>query len=136
MNYVGLMGRLTRDPELKQTASGKKYCRFSIAVKKDFVKDGVDFINCVAWDNRAETIARFFSKGHRIVVQGRINTGSYEVNGEKRTSFDVVVSQIDFVEPQGYQPSNSNGSFSQPEPEYSGNDDMEDDGPLDEEFPF
>lgn len=75
MNYVGLMGRLTRDPELKQTSSGKSYCRFSIAVKKEFVKDGVDFINCVAWDKRAEFIANYFGKGQRILVQGRINVG-------------------------------------------------------------
>ena len=107
MNYVGLMGRLTRDPELKQTSSGKSYCRFSIAVKKEFVKDGVDFINCVAWDKRAEFIANYFGKGQRILVQGRINVGSYEVNGEKRNSFDVVVDRAEFIETQ----SNSGSSF-------------------------
>ena len=98
MNYVGLMGRLTKDPELKQTSSGKTYSRFSIAVKKDFVKDGVDFINCVAWDKRAEFIANYFKKGQKILIQGRINTGTYEVNGEKRTSFDIVVDKADFIE--------------------------------------
>ena len=107
MNYVGLMGRLTRDPELKQTSSGKSYCRFSIAVKKEFVKDGVDFINCVAWDKRAEFIANYFGKGQRILVQGRINVGTYEVNGEKRNSFDVVVDRAEFIETQ----SNSGSSF-------------------------
>ena len=131
MNYVGLMGRLTRDPELKQTSSGKSYCRFSIAVKKEFVKDGVDFINCVAWDKRAEFIANYFGKGQRILVQGRINVGTYEVNGEKRNSFDVVVDRAEFIE----TPSNSGSSFDQnTDPnDYIDTVDDPDDG---EDFPF
>jgi len=131
MNYVGLMGRLTRDPELKQTSSGKSYCRFSIAVKKEFVKDGVDFINCVAWDKRAEFIANYFGKGQRILVQGRINVGSYEVNGEKRNSFDVVVDRAEFIETQ----SNSGSSFDKNTDtnDYIDTVDDPDDG---EDFPF
>lgn len=131
MNYVGLMGRLTRDPELKQTSSGKSYCRFSIAVKKEFVKDGVDFINCVAWDKRAEFIANYFGKGQRILIQGRINVGSYEVNGEKRNSFDVVVDRAEFIETQ----SNSGSSFDKNADtnDYIDTVDDPDDG---EDFPF
>ncbi|WP_067140338.1 single-stranded DNA-binding protein [Oceanivirga salmonicida] len=131
MNYVGLMGRLTRDPELKQTSSGKSYCRFSIAVRKEFVKDGVDFINCVAWEKTAENISNFFSKGQRILIQGRINTGTYEVNGEKRTSFDIMVQKFDFIE-------NSANSSSQGQTYTSTNDNnnMEDDTLDDDEFPF
>lgn len=131
MNYVGLMGRLTRDTELKQTSSGKSYCRFSIAVKKEFVKDGVDFINCVAWDKRAEFIANYFGKGQRILVQGRINVGSYEVNGEKRNSFDVVVDRAEFIETQ----SNSGSSFDKNADtnDYIDTVDDPDDG---EDFPF
>lgn len=131
MNYVGLMGRLTRDPELKQTSSGKSYCRFPIAVKKEFVKDGVDFINCVAWDKRAEFIANYFGKGQRILVQGRINVGSYEVNGEKRNSFDVVVDRAEFIETQ----SNSGSSFDKNADtnDYIDTVDDPDDG---EDFPF
>lgn len=131
MNYVGLMGRLTRDPELKQTSSGKSYCRFSIAVKKEFVKDGVDFINCVAWDKRAEFIANYFGKGQRILVQGRINVGTYEVNGEKRNSFDVVVDRAEFIETQ----SNSGSNFDKNADtnDYIDTVDDPDDG---EDFPF
>lgn len=131
MNYVGLMGRLTRDPELKQTSSGKSYCRFSIAVKKEFVKDGVDFINCVAWDKRAEFIANYFGKGQRILIQGRINVGTYEVNGEKRNSFDVVVDRAEFIETQ----SNSGSSFDKNADtnDYIDTVDDPDDG---EDFPF
>lgn len=98
MNCVTLMGRLTRDPEIKRTSSGKSYCRFSIAVKKEFVKDGADFINCIAWDKKAETIEKYFSKGHRIIIQGRLSVNTYEVEGEKRYSTDVLVDKIDFVE--------------------------------------
>ena len=125
------MGRLTRDPELKQTSSGKSYCRFSIAVKKEFVKDGVDFINCVAWDKRAEFIANYFGKGQRILVQGRINVGTYEVNGEKRNSFDVVVDRAEFIETQ----SNSGSSFDKNADtnDYIDTVDDPDDG---EDFPF
>lgn len=131
MNYVGLMGRLTRNPELKQTSSGKSYCRFSIAVKKEFVKDGVDFINCVAWDKRAEFIANYFGKGQRILIQGRINVGTYEVNGEKRNSFDVVVDRAEFIETQ----SNSGSSFDKNADtnDYIDTVDDPDDG---EDFPF
>lgn len=131
MNYVGLLGRLTRDPELKQTSSGKSYCRFSLAVKKEFVKDGVDFINCVAWDKRAEFIANYFTKGQRILVQGRINVGSYEVNGEKRNSFDVVVDRAEFIESQ----SNSNVHIDKaPMDDYVAP--IEDDLDDNEDFPF
>lgn len=131
MNYVGLLGRLTRDPELKQTSSGKSYCRFSLAVKKEFVKDGVDFINCVAWDKRAEFIANYFTKGQRILVQGRINVGSYEVNGEKRNSFDVVVDRAEFIESQ----SNSSAHIDKaPMDDYVAP--IEDDLDDNEDFPF
>lgn len=131
MNYVGLLGRLTRDPELKQTSSGKSYCRFSLAVKKEFVKDGVDFINCIAWDKRAEFIANYFTKGQRILVQGRINVGSYEVNGEKRNSFDVLVDRAEFIENQ----SNSNGNIDKsPIDDYVAP--VEDDLDDSEDFPF
>ncbi len=130
MNYVGLMGRLTRDPELKQTTSGKSYCRFSIAVKKEFVKDGVDFINCVAWEKTADFISNYFSKGQRILIQGRINTGTYEVNGEKRNSFDIMVSKADFIESLN-QNSNTNQGTT-----YSNDNSMEEDALDDDEFPF
>ncbi|VWL85377.1 single-stranded DNA-binding protein [Oceanivirga miroungae] len=131
MNYVGLMGRLTRDPELKQTSQGKSYCRFSIAVRKEFVKDGVDFINCVAWEKTADLISNYFKKGDRILLQGRINTGTYEVNGEKRTSFDIIVSQIEFLETRG----SNNSGYEQPS-SYSNNNQATEDQLDDDEFPF
>lgn len=133
MNYVGLMGRLTKDPELKQTSSGKTYSRFSIAVKKDFVKDGVDFINCVAWDKRAEFIANYFKKGQKILIQGRINTGTYEVNGEKRTSFDIVVDNADFIESMA-NGSSTNSTRNDDTMDYETT--MDEDSDDGEDFPF
>ena len=99
MNYVSLLGRLTRDVEVTYTQSGKAYARFSIAVSRGTSnRDEVDFINCIAWEKRAETISQYFKKGSRILVQGRITTGSYEKNGETRYTTDVVVNNFDFIE--------------------------------------
>ena len=123
MNSVILMGRLVRDVELKQTSTGKTYCRFSLAVKKEFTKDGADFINCVAWDKRAEILANYLSKGQRILIQGRLNTSSYEANGETRYSTDVIVDKITFIE-------NMTGGSAIESPK------VEDETTEDDEFPF
>ncbi len=123
MNSVILMGRLVRDVELKQTSTEKTYCRFSLAVKKEFTKDGADFINCVAWDKRAEILANYLSKGQRILIQGRLNTSSYEANGETRYSTDVIVDKITFIE-------NMTGGSSIESPK------VEDETTEDDEFPF
>lgn len=123
MNSVILMGRLIRDIELKKTANGKVYCKFSLAVKKEFTKDVADFINCVAWDKRAEILANYLSKGQRILIQGRLNTSSYETNGETRYSTDVIVDKITFIE-------NMTGGSSIESPK------VEDETTEDDEFPF
>lgn len=99
MNHVTLMGRLTRDPELKYSQSGKAYCRFTVAVNRDFNKDEADFINCLAFGKTAETIAEWLGKGRRIALQGRIQTGNYEnKNGEKVNTFEVVADRFEFVD--------------------------------------
>ena len=72
MNQVLLIGRLTKDPELKYTRDGKGYCNFSLAVSREFKKDEVDFINCVAWDKRAEAIANYVKKGNKLGIIGRL----------------------------------------------------------------
>ena len=134
MNYVSLLGRLTKDVELKQTSTGKTYCRFSLAVKKEFAKDGADFINCIAWDKRAELLANYFSKGQRVLIQGRLSTSSYEVNQEKRYLTDVVVDKISFIESQsGATLYSSSKSTDIDIPQ---DDNMEDDSFDDDEFPF
>ena len=72
MNQVILVGRLTKEPELKYTKDGKGYCNFTLAVSREFKKDETDFINCVAWDKRAEAIANYVKKGNKLGIIGRL----------------------------------------------------------------
>ena len=98
MNQVTLIGRLTNDPELKYTQGGKAFCKFNIAVTREFNRDEADFIGCVAWDKRAETIAEYLRKGRRIAIQGRLNVRSYEQNGENKWITEVIVDKFDFID--------------------------------------
>lgn len=125
MNHVTLIGRLTRDPELKYSNSGTAFCRFTVAVNRDFNREEADFINCLAFKKTAETIAEYLSKGKRIALQGRIQTGSYEnKNGEKVSTFEVVADRFEFVDSARSETSKNQT--------YSNNDEL-----LDEEpFPF
>ncbi|MGF6906228.1 single-stranded DNA-binding protein [Fusobacterium sp. PH5-44] len=138
MNLVVLTGRLTRDPELKYGQSGKAYSRFSLAVERPFAKGEADFINCVAFGKTAELVGEYLRKGRKVGVNGKLQMSRYEVNGEKRTSYDVLVDSIEFLESKGS--SNSSGDS------YSGGDyssnqvaepnDSEMPVPDDDEFPF
>ena len=95
MNVCVLLGRLTKDPELKTTQSGKSVVTFSLAV--DGFK-GTDFIDCVAWNATAENLAKFKKKGEQIALTGRITTRSYEDRqGNKRKAVEVTCNTIDFV---------------------------------------
>ena len=103
LNKSILQGRLCADPELKQTASGTSVCSFRIAVERNFAdKDGnrqADFIDIVAWKGTAEFICKHFSKGSMILLDGSIQTRSYEdKNGNKRTAVEVVADQVYFCE--------------------------------------
>ena len=96
MNIAILIGRLTRDPELKYTSNGKAYTTFTLAVQK--TKDEAEFIDCIVWEKTAETIAEYFRKGNRILIQGRLSVSSYEQNGEKRKSTKVQVFSFEFID--------------------------------------
>lgn len=96
MNIAILMGRLTRDPELKYTSNGKAYTTFTLAVQK--TKDEAEFIDCVAWEKTAENIAEYFGKGNRILIQGRLSVNSYEQNGEKRKFIRVLANTFEFID--------------------------------------
>ena len=99
MNKAILLGRLTRDPELRFAAgSGTAVSRFNIAVKRQFKKDETDFINCIAFDKTAETISQYFTKGKQIGIVGHIQTGSYDKEGTKVYTTDVMVESFDFVD--------------------------------------
>ena len=98
MNKIILSGNLTRDPELRLTQNNKAYVRFSIAVNRPFSKDAVDFFNLVAWEKTAEFIDKWFSKGSRILVEGRLQTSKYkDKDGTERTATDVVVDNVEFA---------------------------------------
>ena len=101
MNKVILLGRLARDPDGDTTQSGKRKVRMTIAVDRPKAKDGTqkaDFISLVAWEKTAEFAERYLSKGQRILIEGRIQTGSYEKDGEKRYTTDVNVDRIEFAD--------------------------------------
>ena len=103
MNKVTLIGRLTKDAELKTTSSGINYCNFIIAVDRKF-KDAngnrqADFIACVAWRTTADFISKYFKKGNKIAVVGSIQTRSYEdQSGNKHLVTEVIVDEAEFVE--------------------------------------
>ena len=99
MNKVILIGRLTKDPELRFAAgSGTAVSRFTVAVNRQFKKDETDFINCVAFGKTAETISQYLTKGRQIAVTGNIRTGSYDAqDGTKRYTTDVAVESFEFI---------------------------------------
>ena len=101
LNKVILGGHLTSDVELKQTQSGISFCSFGIAINRKYAKDGeqqADFINCQAWRNTAEFIAKYFQKGSPICVIGAIQSRSYQdKQGNKRIAIEVVVEEALFV---------------------------------------
>ena len=131
MNKVILMGRLTRDPEMRQTPSGVAMARFTIAVDRRFAsKDGqrtADFIGCVAWRQTAEFICRYFHKGSMIGVVGNIQTRAWDgADGKRQYATDVVVDEAYFTGSraetgggsQGYSAgAYSQGGFQQPYPQ-------------------
>lgn len=105
INRVVLVGRLTKDPELRYTPNGVATCRFTVAVNRAFNKEGeekqADFISCVAWRKQAENLANFMKKASLIGLEGRIQTGSYEGQDGKRVyTTDVVADSIQFLEPR------------------------------------
>ena len=124
MNKVILIGRLTRDPELRTISSGISTTSFSLAVNRNFTNQNgereADFINCVAWRKQAENIAKYCVKGTQVAVEGRIQTRSNDAqDGTKRYVTEVVADNVTFLSPKGsVSPSNNfptNESVSSPE---------------------
>lgn len=123
LNRVVLVGRLTRDPEMRITPSGVAITRFTLAVNRSF-KDAsgeqkADFINIVAFRKQAENVANYVKKGSLVGVDGRIQTGSYEGQDGKRVyTTDVVAESVQFLEPRNAQESSnnqSNGNYRPPQ---------------------
>lgn len=121
MNKVILVGRLTRDPELRVTPSGIPCCTFTVACDRRYADQSgnrqADFLNCVAWRERADFVAKYFAKGRRIGLEGSIQTRQYEKDGQKRTATEILVDSVEFVEnkPQEQQQPES-AIYHTPEP--------------------
>ena len=137
MNKVIISGRLTRDPEVRYTTSEKVVCQFTLAVDRPFTnQDGqreADFINIVVWGKIAELCGNSLAKGHRALVEGRLQLRSYDgKDGAKRYVTEVVANSVEFLERKGYTPGNGSANSAQPSPmEGFGSADF-----GDEEIPF
>lgn len=116
MNKVILMGRLTKDVEIRQTPNNLSVARFTIAVNRRFVKDGgqqADFINCIAWRKTGEFIARYFQKGSMIAVVGSIQIRSWDGNdGKKQYATEVIVDEAYFTGSKSESSTGGNTDFS------------------------
>lgn len=97
MNIVAITGRITSDAEVKKTQQGMSICRFTVAVNRR-KKDEADFITCIAFDKTADFMGSYVRKGNRIGVKGHIQTGSYERDGHKVYTTDVMAESIDLLE--------------------------------------
>ena len=117
LNHIVIMGRLTRDPELRRTGSGVAVTSFSLAVDRDFgPKDGgereTDFIDCVAWRNTGEFVSKYFTKGSMAVVSGRLQIrGWTDKDGNKRRSAEVVADNVYFGESKRSSDQQRSGSY-------------------------
>jgi single-strand DNA-binding protein len=105
LNRVILIGRLTQDPVLSYTQSGKAVAKFTLAVDRGIKdqngKNQADFIDIVVWDKQAENVSNYVKKGHMTAVEGRLSVRSYETqDGQKRRAWEVVASRVMFLEPK------------------------------------
>lgn len=138
MNKVILKGKFTRDPEIKYTQSSKAYAKFSLAVQQNFKNDkgeyGADFINCAAWDKKAEIIGEYFRKGSNILVEGRLSVRQYEdENKQKRTITEVLVESLEFIDRANKQESSDSSNANDL---YGGGTASTSGSSGDDEFPF
>lgn len=108
MNKVVLIGNLVRDPEVRATQSGISVCNFTVAVNRRFKnangEQETDFLNVIAWRQLAELCGKYLAKGRKVAVTGSIQTRTYEAkDGSKRTAWDIVADEVEFLAPQNQQ---------------------------------
>ena len=125
LNHITIMGRLTRDPELRRTGSGIAVASFTLAVDRDFGKNEngereTDFIDCVAWRQTGEFVSKYFTKGRMAVVSGRLQIRSWtDKDGNKRRTAEVVADNVYFGDSKKDEGGSSYaGSFNAPAPAY------------------
>lgn len=122
VNQVILMGNLTRDPELRQTPSGQSVVSFSLALNRAYKgqngewQEATDYIDIVAWGPLAERVSQYLTKGRRALVQGRLQSRSWEQDGQKRSKVEVLANDVTFVDSRGDGGSSAGGGA------YGGND--------------
>ncbi len=155
INRAILVGRLTKDPELRRTSSDIPVTSFTLAVNRTFKnqqgEQEADFIQCVVWRRQAENVAQYVSKGSLVGVEGRIQTRSYDdQDGVRKFIVEVVADSVQFLEPRGTQNSDYNQSQPRQEPQYkqqpkqptqnnqkpSRDDDLKDIDIADDDLPF
>ena len=121
MNKAILIGRLTKDPELRTTPTGRNVCQFSVAVSRNFTNANgereADFINCVVWDKHAENLVKYQKKGNQIAVEGRIQTRNYDdKDGKKVYVTEILASNISFLDSKGTGATGNTSFNNLPEP--------------------
>src|SRR5689334_15638255 len=116
-NQVILMGNLTRDPELRQTPNGQNVCSFSLALNRSYKgadgnwQEATDYIDVVAWGPLGERVAQYLSKGRRCLVNGRLQSRSWEQEGQKRSKVEVVAQDVTFLGGAGGDGGGSGGGY-------------------------
>jgi len=107
LNQVTLMGNLTRDPELRQTPTGQNVTSFSLALNRSYKdqsgewQEATDYIDIVAWGPLAERVSQYLTKGRRCLVQGRLQSRSWEQEGQKRSKVEVLANDVTFLDSRG-----------------------------------
>lgn len=124
INQVTLMGNLTRDPELRQTPNGQSVCSFSLALNRSYKDqsgewvEATDYIDIVAWAGLGERVAQYLSKGRRCLVVGRLQSRSWEQDGQKRSKVEVLANDVTFLDSRGgdssYEGGDNGGSDAAP----------------------
>jgi single-strand DNA-binding protein len=116
LNQVTLMGNLTRDPELRQTPNGQNVTSFSLALNRSYKdasgewQEATDYIDIVCWGPLAERVAQYLSKGRRCLVQGRLQSRSWEQDGQKRSKVEVLANDVTFLDSRGVDANDNNPS--------------------------
>ena len=132
LNEIILQGRLTSDPELKNTPNGKSVTSFSLAVERDFSTGDekiTDFINIVVWEKTADFVCKYFSKGRQMIVRGSLQSRKYQTqNGENRVAYEVRADKVWFAGDKA-ETNKTNSGFSQNTDAFNGDY-------VDEELPF
>ena len=125
LNHITIMGRLTRDPELRRTGSGIAVASFTVAVDRDYSgRDGgekeTDFIDCIAWRQTGEFVSKYFTKGRMIVVSGRLQVRSWvDKDGNKRRSTEVIADNCYFGDSKRDASAPQNAAGEMPNPDYA-----------------